>query len=304
MLPRRRDQTAGAMAMTTSSTLVRENCERPMNVIDLRNYVDTHRSVRADLAAGRTRDAFTHYLTIGRNQGLALSSEQEITEQQANALFLQTANHRLPTASRARQDFTCDGPPSFSVVMVLCNGFERTLLALARLRANHPGPMELILVDNGSTDETTTLSRYVEGARRLRFDVDIGYRACMQRGAELRHLGHRAVPEQRRHTDARRDRRGAEPRLAPMRALALSAASWFARMDVCFRRAASSGATVWRATISATPRRQRRRRTSSVMSISVRATSCSCAPPCCANLKALMTNSPIATISRRISVCA
>jgi GT2 family glycosyltransferase len=34
-------------------------------------------------------------------------------------------------------------------------------------------------VDNGSTDETTTLSRYVEGARRLHFDVDIGYaRAC------------------------------------------------------------------------------------------------------------------------------
>ncbi len=151
----------------------------PNERIDLRNYVNAHRSVRADLAAGRTRDAFTHYLTIGRNQGLALSSEQEITEQQANALFLQTANHRLPTASRARQDFTCDGPPSLSVVMVLCNGFERTLLALAGLRANHPGPMELILVDNGSTDETTTLSRYVEGARRLRFDVDIGFaRAC------------------------------------------------------------------------------------------------------------------------------
>jgi GT2 family glycosyltransferase len=151
----------------------------PNERLDLRDYVDTHRSVRADLAAGRTWDAFMHYLTIGRNQGLALSSEQEITEQQANALFLKTANHRLPTASRARQDFTCDGPPSFSVVMVLCNGFERTLLALARLRANHPGPMELILVDNGSTDETTTLSRYVEGARRLHFDVDIGYaRAC------------------------------------------------------------------------------------------------------------------------------
>ena len=34
-------------------------------------------------------------------------------------------------------------------------------------------------MDNDSTDETTTLSRYVEGARRLRFDVDIGFaRAC------------------------------------------------------------------------------------------------------------------------------
>jgi O-antigen biosynthesis protein len=151
----------------------------PNERIDLRNYVNAHRSVRTDLAAGRTRDAFTHFLTIGRDQGLALASEQEITEQQANALFLQTANHRLPTASHARQDFTCDGPPSLSVVMVLCNGFERTLLALAGLRANHPGPMELILVDNGSTDEMTTLSRYVEGARRLRFDVDIGFtRAC------------------------------------------------------------------------------------------------------------------------------
>jgi GT2 family glycosyltransferase len=151
----------------------------PHEQIDLRNYANAHRSVRADLAAGLTRDAFTHYLTIGRNQGLALCSEQEITEQQANALFLQTATDRLPTASRARHDFTCDGPPSFSVVMVLSNAFELTLLALAGLRANHSGPIELILVDNGSTDETTTLNRYVEGARRLRFDVDIGFvRAC------------------------------------------------------------------------------------------------------------------------------
>jgi GT2 family glycosyltransferase len=151
----------------------------PHERIDLRNYVNAHGSVRADLAVGRTRDAFTHYLTIGRDQGLGITSEQEITEQQASALFLHTVNDRLPTASRARQDFTCDGLPSFSVVMVLRNGFEQTLLALAGLRTNHPGPMELILVDNGSTDETTTLSRYVEGARRLRFDVDIGFaRAC------------------------------------------------------------------------------------------------------------------------------
>ena len=151
----------------------------PNERIDLRNYVDAHRSVQADLAAGLTRDAFTHYLTIGRDRGLALSSEREITEQQANALFLHTTYDRLPTASRAPQDFTCDGPPSVSVVMVLRNGFERTLLALAGLRTNYPGPMELILVDNGSTDETTTLGRYMKGARRLRFDADIGFaRAC------------------------------------------------------------------------------------------------------------------------------
>ena len=58
--------------------------------------------------------------------------------------------------------------------MVVRDRFPLTLAALASLRSNLPGDVELILVDSGSTDETRQIDRYVRGAQLLRFDTDIG----------------------------------------------------------------------------------------------------------------------------------
>ena len=63
--------------------------------------------------------------------------------------------------------------------MVLHDNFALTLQALASLRANYPGDIQVVLIDSGSTDETRHLSRYVRGADLLRFEANISFvRGC------------------------------------------------------------------------------------------------------------------------------
>ncbi len=153
----------------------------PNQSIDLQYYVTAYASVRADLENRRARDALAHYLAIGHSQGLqpAAPPEEQVTEQQANALFRRKAGNLLPTAGRVRIDFACAGPPVVSVVMVLHDQFPQTLMTLNALRGHYAGDIELILIDTGSTDETAQIGRYVHGASVMRFDSDIGaVRAC------------------------------------------------------------------------------------------------------------------------------
>lgn len=81
--------------------------------------------------------------------------------------------HRI-TAHRG-PDFTCDGTPALSVIMVLHNKYALTLQALLSLRANYSGAIQLILVDSASSDETAQIEETVRGATVLRFRHNIGY---------------------------------------------------------------------------------------------------------------------------------
>jgi GT2 family glycosyltransferase len=148
----------------------------PTDAIDLRRYVAGHKTVQQDLDTGRTRDAFVHFLTIGRAQGLAEVGDKE---QQSKLLFRTRADNLVPLAARHPLDFTLSGPPALAAVMVLHNEFPLSLMALGSLRQNHPGAIELLLVDSGSDDETRNIVRYVHGAKLLSFDSNIGFvRAC------------------------------------------------------------------------------------------------------------------------------
>jgi O-antigen biosynthesis protein len=147
----------------------------PCETIDLRWYA-LQRQVRDDLEHGRTAHAFEHWLLIGRHQGLlaAPPPEEHLTEGQASSLFRRKAQFLAPLLGRAPLDFTCAGKPLVSVVMVVRDRLMLTLAALASLRFNLPGDVELILVDSGSTDDTRHITRYVRGAQLLQFDSDIG----------------------------------------------------------------------------------------------------------------------------------
>jgi O-antigen biosynthesis protein len=148
----------------------------PGQRIDLRYYMQAHASVRADLEQHRARDPFAHYLCIGRAQGLAAvpPPEDHVSERQANALFHRQAIDLMPMAGRNLLDFSGGDDAAVTVVMVLRNHFPQTLLALNGLRTNYAGKIQLVLIDSGSTDETSQISRYVRGATLLRFDNDIG----------------------------------------------------------------------------------------------------------------------------------
>lgn len=148
----------------------------PSEPIDLRWYA-AQDAVRIDLEQGRVAHAFEHWLRIGRHHGLrcAPPPEEHLTEGQAKTLFRRKAQNLVPLAARSPVDFTVTGKPAVSVIMVLHDCFPLTLMAIGSLRAAFAGDIELILVDSGSTDETRSITRYVRGARHVRFDTNIGF---------------------------------------------------------------------------------------------------------------------------------
>lgn len=158
---------------------VREH-RSPSEPIDLAYYAMLE-TVRADLERGLAVDAFAHWLTIGRPRKLnpAPPLEERISETQAKTLFRRRAEMLRPLLGRTRLRFTCAGRAAVSVIVVLHNRFDMTMMALASLRANYAGDIALILVDSGSDDETRAITRYVDGATVIRFEDNVGFlRGC------------------------------------------------------------------------------------------------------------------------------
>ena len=148
----------------------------PSEPVDLAWYA-ARDDVKRDLGQGLAADAFVHWLTIGAPKGLpsAPPRESPITEDAARTLFRRRARTLSVLHARTKLDFAPKGIPALSVIMVLHNQFELTMMALGSLRANYPGDIDLVLIDSGSTDETRDIERYVRCATHFRFDTNIGF---------------------------------------------------------------------------------------------------------------------------------
>lgn len=105
----------------------------------------------------------------------ALAAVPEIPEEQSRLLFEREAEAILPSLVRHPLDFTVHGVPEISVLMVVYDRVALTAQALASLRANYAGAIQLILVDSGSHDQTRHIGRMVRGATILRYRYNIGY---------------------------------------------------------------------------------------------------------------------------------
>lgn len=160
--------------------------------IDLAYYRDTNERVRNDLNAGMVRDAFAHLRLVGLREGLVHCPPEAravVDESAARQAFVLAAQAGLALFARQRLDFSYSGAPVLSVIMVLFNRFELTMRSLASLRQNFAGAIQLILVDNGSSDETRRLEAFVHGAEVIRAPDNLGF----LRGANLG-LGQVAAP--------------------------------------------------------------------------------------------------------------
>jgi glycosyltransferase involved in cell wall biosynthesis len=148
---------------------LREPCEQ----IDLVWYVETHKSVAEDIACGRVRDAFAHYVVLGEPAGLAAHPPEEPSLVELEAFRLR-AHAMLSVFARRKLDFTCTERASLSVAAVTRDNFAGVMLTLGALRSGYRGPIELLLVDAGSRDETRFIERFVTGAKLLRLVSDPG----------------------------------------------------------------------------------------------------------------------------------
>jgi GT2 family glycosyltransferase len=153
----------------------------PHERVNLRAYVNGRADVREDLDVGVVRDAFAHYLRFGNRLGLNTAANLTVPDEEAQAktLFLARARNLLPLRAQRPINFDTGGVPAVSVIMAVHDNFALTLHALASLRDNFAGVIELIVVDCGSTDETQRLERYVHGVHVLHFDSNLGFvHAC------------------------------------------------------------------------------------------------------------------------------
>ncbi len=149
---------------------------RPHPEVDL---VAHYRSVavQAAIERGEHENAFTHWLAR-RQDADEGADPAPLAEAQSKQLFARLADAMLPQFARSKLDFTVHGTPAVSVIIVLHNKFALTMTALSSLRAVHAGPIELILVDSGSRDETRHIGRYLAGARIMRFAHNVGFVAA------------------------------------------------------------------------------------------------------------------------------
>ena len=162
----------------------------PAASIDLEWYV-MQEIVRSDLEHGRAPDAYTHWLMIGEQAGLAPAKPQPDRSPEARARhsFHGTDEALLPIAGRFGYSFECDGKPAITVVLVVRNGFAATMATIASLHSNTASDIELIIVDRGSNDETLSISQYVPGAVVIRFESDIGWSRGAEAGRRLASAG-------------------------------------------------------------------------------------------------------------------
>ncbi|WP_370636627.1 glycosyltransferase family 2 protein [Komagataeibacter sp. FNDCF1] len=157
---------------------------KPCSMFDLAEYMRIP-AVQADIAAGRARDGFGHYLVT--RPDLRPPPPPPVTEEQARALFRHMCAVRLPLLLGGRIDFSSDAPPELSVIIIAHNQFAMTMSTLASLRANHHGPMQVLVVDSGSRDGVASIEQHVRGIEVLRFAGNIGFlRGCNAALARVR----------------------------------------------------------------------------------------------------------------------
>ncbi|WP_298281745.1 glycosyltransferase [Acidocella sp.] len=151
---------------------------QPTAGIDLSYYRDLHERVRNDLNAGLMRDAFAHLRQVGLAEGLAYApplAAPQIEETATREAFLRQARAGLALFARQRLDFAYQGAPELAVIMVAHDRFELTMQALASLRRNFAGPMQVVLADNGSGDETSRIEAFCAGLTVLRLVENVGF---------------------------------------------------------------------------------------------------------------------------------
>ena len=154
----------------------------PCSHVDLAWYA-AQPAVARDLASARFRNAFGHLLGVGVPAGWPLVPppplDFALDEADARAAFAAQARRNLATFGRSPLDFRYDGVPEVSVIVVLRNQFALTMQSLASLRGTFAGPIQLLIVDNASSDGTTTIGEVVLGAKIIRLEENVGFlRAC------------------------------------------------------------------------------------------------------------------------------
>ncbi|MBC7986180.1 MAG: glycosyltransferase [Sphingomonadaceae bacterium] len=164
----------------------------PNKYFDTRFYLDRHPSVVDDIKQFGFAGPFEHFLAIGSKRGYRASPpliSMSIDEEAGKALFekrAKVAAQNLFLGGR-KLKFPRHDEVDISCIVPVFNKVDMTAHFLTQLRAvaaDAEGPrIEVIVVDNGSTDRTVSIADWTENLVLVREDAPLGYTKACNLGA-------------------------------------------------------------------------------------------------------------------------
>ncbi|MFS8368876.1 glycosyltransferase [Acetobacter indonesiensis] len=145
---------------------------QPAEDVKLRVYAENPK-VKSEIAAHTFPSVFVHYIAHGgivEETGYTAHEREYISK----SVYQDMCRVRLPLLLRSGLDFSYE-KPEISVIIIVHNNFAMTMSALASLRANYAGSLQVILVDSGSSDETRHIERFVKGLDVIRALGNVGF---------------------------------------------------------------------------------------------------------------------------------
>ena len=167
----------------------------PNPFFNSRYYLDHQPHVAEEIRKLRLYGAFEHFLKIGYKAGFRVNQplyDIPVPENLAKGLYEKRCWRDVNELARSGKPIVLPDPtdaPDISCIVPVVNQGHMTVRLLKQLadiawRRDMP-KIEVIVVDNGSTDLTTRLAEMTEGAVILRSDTPLGYPGACNRGAAV-----------------------------------------------------------------------------------------------------------------------
>jgi len=84
---------------------------------------------------------------------------------------------------KKKMQFVCAAEPKVTILLILWNQAELTLACLEALKKQDDGTWEILIIDNGSSDETHELLSTIEGVRIVYNEDNVGFLRAVNQGA-------------------------------------------------------------------------------------------------------------------------
>lgn len=167
----------------------------PNPFFDSKYYLEYQPHVAEEIKKLRLYGAFEHFLKIGYKAGLRVNQplyDIPVPENLAKGLYEKRCWREVSELSRSAGAIVLPKPsdiPEISCIIPVVNQGHMTVRLLKQLAdvawRNDMPRIEVIVVDNGSTDITTRLPVLTEGVVIVRSDAPLGYPEACNRGAAV-----------------------------------------------------------------------------------------------------------------------
>lgn len=167
-----------------------EQGRQPHPLFDARTYRLQHPDINTEIEEGRIRHAYLHLITLGLAEGRRWKTEDDDAHLRRAATRLARCRLDELKLGGRRLTFEPAAAPKVSVLVVLYGRAELSLACFESLCQIDGPSYELIVVDNGSTDDTNHLLDRLQGAKVLRNHDNPGFlratnQAAARAGGEL-----------------------------------------------------------------------------------------------------------------------